>query len=252
MSRLKVAVLRPEDEWDESAAVLKRFGLEPVAAPAVEVTEFSPGEDVLERVSASGFIVFVSVRAVRVFFSCFGPVDELLRSAAVISVGEKTEAELEKHGVSSMKPATYSSAGIVALISGMQSAGRSVAVFRSSEGSRTLAEGLMKLGYPVIEIPLYSVAYPSDDSRLLALIKDIVRGERYAIPFTSAMIARNFFRCAAKACPMNRIVEKLANCSIWSIGPETSSVLRGAGVSFSESPAADYEAMAGMIASLQR
>jgi uroporphyrinogen-III synthase len=234
---------------DESAAVLKRLGLEPIAAPAVEVTEFSPGEDVLERVSASDFIVFISVRAVKVFFSCSRPVDGLLRSAAVISVGERTRAELEKHGVSSMKPVKYSSAGIVALISGMKSAGRSVAVLRSREGSRTLADGLMKLGYAVTEIPLYSVGYPQDDSRLLALIKDIERGERYAIPFTSAMIARNFFRCAENAGPMKEIVEKLANCSIWSIGPETSLVLRGAGVNFTESPVADYEAMAGMIAS---
>ncbi|MBX8635442.1 MAG: uroporphyrinogen-III synthase [Thermoplasmata archaeon] len=252
MKKMKVGVLRPADEWEESAAILRNAGLEPVAAPALEIRKLTPHKALLERLSGADIVIFASARAVRTFFSEGENKTGFPSVARVISIGERTHAELARHGVDSLKPAAYSSAGIVELVRTMRTEGVSVVVMRSREGSSTLMEGLRSMGFDVTEIPLYSVAYPRNDDALRTLVRDIARGGIYALPFTSAMMVRNFFRCAEMNCIMPQFLQKLADCSLWSIGPETSAVLREAGAVFTEAAVADYASIAATIASVDR
>ncbi len=245
-------MLRAADELEESSSILRQAGLEPVAAPALEIRELPPDLESARRIAAADIVIFASARAVRIFFSGAWHAAVISGQARVISIGERTQTALNRHGVETLKPASYSSSGLVELIRALPSEGKAVVVLRSREGSSTLSMGLREMGYDITEIALYSVGYPRNDDLLRALVRDIAEGGIYAIPFTSAMMTRNFFRCAEMNCIMLEFMKRLGECSLWSIGPETSAVLRESGAIFREARVADYGAIAVEIASAHK
>ncbi len=247
---MKVAVLRPADAREESEAAIRQAGLEPVMAPALEMEETPPDRALMERAGAADIVIFVSPRAARLFFEAYAHAPSFPPSGTVISIGAKTHAELRRHGVESLMPSGHSSSGIVSFVRKMRVKG-TAAIIRSREGSSTLSDGLRALGLATFDVPLYGARYPRDDGALKSLVMDIERGGVYAIPFTSAMTARNFFRCAGANCSMPRFMEGLGACSLWSIGPETSVALSESGVSFTEAGVADFGAIVRAIASFR-
>lgn len=156
---------------------------------------------------------------------------EKLNRATIIAVGPITRKELEKHGVKvNFVPLRYSSEGIIEIFKKLSIKGKIVAILRSSKSSRYLTSEVEKLGANVLEVTIYNCTLPTDRSRVLAFINDLLNGEIDIVTFTSSSTARNLFKIASEYALTHKFRKCLTKPVIAAIGPMTRRTLEELGV----------------------
>ncbi len=243
---IKIALMRPEGRAEASLDYCRKNGMEPVVAPAIEISDTEiDRQAVLSWLEKADTCIFMSSTAVDRFFSSLNEPDLLTREGlSIVAVGSATANRLSLHSVVSTMPDVHSSEGLVRYVASLRRAGGPVVVFRSDSGTETLKRGLEATGLVVIEFALYRIRMPEDTSLLEAVLGDILGGERYILPFSSSMMARNFFKIAEGMGEGEKMSSALGRCSIWAIGAETA---REIGSHISSGPkvasSADFESM---------
>lgn len=244
---MKIALFRPEVRAEEAKRTCERNGFVAVIAPAIEIKAMPVDtEGLREHLMRASVCVLMSSTAAEVFLEKLQLPSSLLQreGLSVVSVGEATRRFLEERSVESLTPEIYSSEGVVELISSMHSLSGSVLVLRSNMGSSVLREGLARKGIEVAEIPLYDIVLPEDTSPLKLLVEELLKGERFALPFSSSMMVRNFFSVARDVKGQEKLLTALEKCSVWAIGNETYREIMKHGVRHAEVAAsADYDSM---------
>ncbi len=238
-----IALTRPEDQTHEVAELVSRMGGIPYIAPTVEIRLVQDIGRVSEfikmiRQGKIDLVIFMSVNGVRGLVKAWAnnhplaELVELLNKTTVIAVGPKTRSELEAHGVKvSLTPLQYSAEGILASLGETELKGRTVAIPRRTAPDPYLRRRFESLGAKVIEVAVYESTSPSDQSRVIGLIDDLLNGRVDVITFTSPSTAQNLFEVAGKRGVSERLRDRLdRGITVAAIGPTTRKALEDLGV----------------------
>lgn len=244
---LKVALLRPAGRAEDAKRICEQYGFVPFIAPAIEIRNLPVDTEKVKQLllSASVCVLMSSTAAETLLVKLRIPSSLLARNGlAVVSVGDATRRFLVSHGIESSIPETFSSEGIGELIASMKGLTGQVLVLRSNRGSGVLRESLTAKGIGVTEVALYDIVIPGDISPLRNLVSELMKGERFVLPFSSSMMVRNFFAVAGEFADRSRLLSELEKCSVWAIGNETAQEIRKQGLlHFAIAGTADYDSM---------
>jgi uroporphyrinogen III methyltransferase/synthase len=237
-----IAITRPEKQAHELAELVSKLGGKPYVVPTVEIKPPRNRRSITQLINKilneqMDFVIFMSVNGVTSLIESSenlvskAKFIEKLDRAIIVAVGPKTRRELEKHGVKvDIVPLKYSSEGIAESFKKLNITGKTVAIPRSSKSSMYLTQELEKLGANVLEVPIYECALPTDRSKVLAFINDLLKGEIDVVTFTSSFTARNLFKIASEYALTDEFRECLAKPVIAAIGPTTQRTLEELGV----------------------
>jgi uroporphyrinogen III methyltransferase/synthase len=219
----RIAILRPEPQQEESAAIAEAYGFLPVPAPAIALVERPLPADLMQRIEASECVAFTSANGVEMAMKIEG-VRSGLDKKMVVAIGPKTEAALAGHGLRSEKPEEYSSKGLERMLMGKC---ERILFLRSAQGSQYLSEGLRKAGIEVDDIPLYEVILSRNE-----LLDDLIRHPDQVgiFAFTSSSTARSLLERARELNLEDSLRNALAEATVAVIGRPTAAELERLGV----------------------
>lgn len=236
-----VAVTRPKPKIPRTERVLMARGLEPLAAPTLEIRPFEDPalERVLDDVAHDRLdaVVFTGATGVRhaadqVEEAGYGGLADLLEGSAVVAIGPRTASALERAGVDvHAVPDTHSSAGLVRWFEEGDPAGDQVALLRSTRGTNVLPKGLRDLGVEVREAHVYDLGRPDPDETHDRLFETVVDGDVDGYTFTSSLTVEHFLSLADEVGPgREAAVDRLNVAAVATIGEPTAGTLEEAGV----------------------
>jgi uroporphyrinogen-III synthase len=247
----------------EAAALVRRCGGVPVAAPALREEPFPAGPAVaafLDDLSGGrvGLVVWqtgVGVTAVFREAESQGRAGELrdgLARIRTLSRGPKPASALAAqglrptHGVAS----PYTTADLVRALDGLDVAGEGVAVVHYGEPNEPLAIALRSRGARLVELQVYLWRPPADEAPLRALAADVAAARVDAVLFTSQVQVRHFWD-AAPAALRPLLAESLGGAVIAAaVGPTCAEALRAYGVRDVVTP--DNPKLGPLVAALSR
>lgn len=227
----------------ELANLARRHGIEPVSVPALrEQTTDCAGEvNALIGALADGavdYIIFQTGVGAMTLLDEAEKLDrrdeliEALKRTPIVARGPKPVAVLSRCGlrpaISAREPFTTTD-----LIDAMQSLDlrdKNVALLHYGEPNLSLAESLACRGARLRELLLYEWRLPSDTTRLIRLIDELIDHQFTAIAFTSQIQARHLFQLAAEAGKEDRLRAALNETVVASIGPTCTAALSTLGV----------------------
>ena len=196
----------------EMGGLVQRHGGVPLAAPVLQEvynTDTPEVEALIEDLCAGRVDVAVLQTGVGTN-ALFGAAEALGRKAEVLSAldgmtvvarSPKPAAVLRRNGVriDLMPPEPFTSEDLIASASGMDLAGREVAVQAYGGPNNLLTRTLRERGASVREVALYSWGLPEDVSPVLDLIGGLNAGRVDAVAFTSQPQVPNLLAIAAQA-----------------------------------------------------
>ena len=196
----------------EMGGLVQRHGGVPLAAPVLQEVYNTDTPEVaalIEDLCAGRVDVAVLQTGVGTN-ALFGAAEALGRKAEVLSAldgmtvvarSPKPAAVLRRNGVriDLMPPEPFTSEDLIASASGMDLAGREVAVQAYGGPNNLLTRTLRERGASVREVALYSWGLPEDVSPVLDLIDGLNAGRVDAVAFTSQPQVPNLLAIAAQA-----------------------------------------------------
>ena len=196
----------------EMGGLVQRHGGVPLAAPVLQEVYNTDTPEVaalIEDLCAGRVDVAVLQTGVGTN-ALFGAAEALGRRAEVLSAldgmtvvarSPKPAAVLRRNGVriDLMPPEPFTSEDLIASASGMDLAGREVAVQAYGGPNNLLTRTLRERGASVREVALYSWGLPEDVSPVLDLIGGLNAGRVDAVAFTSQPQVPNLLAIAAQA-----------------------------------------------------
>ena len=196
----------------EMGGLVQRHGGVPLAAPVLQEVYNTDTPEVaalIEDLCAGRVDVAVLQTGVGTN-ALFGAAEALGRRAQVLSAldgmtvvarSPKPAAVLRRNGVriDLMPPEPFTSEDLIASASGMDLAGREVAVQAYGGPNNLLTRTLRERGASVREVALYSWGLPEDVSPVLDLIGGLNAGRVDAVAFTSQPQVPNLLAIAAQA-----------------------------------------------------
>ncbi len=244
LGKRRIAILRPDGQQKESAALAEQYGFSPVQAPAISLAKRPLPDDILERLARVQCVAFTSANGVKMALESTA-IRAALAEKMVVAIGPKTMQALMELGLSAEVPEEYSSAGLEKMIKGKCS---SILFLRSAQGSRYLSEGLKSCGIYVDDIALYETV-PSKDPRLDELIMMARSIDIFA--FTSSSTARYLVERAKELGQELELFEAFAAGAVAAIGLPTAEELSRLGIKVDVMPDKfTFEAMLCMLKEL--
>lgn len=237
-----VAITRPEKQARVLAELVSRSGGKPYVAPTVEIKpprNRRPIKEFVNKVLSRqiDFVIFMSANGVTRLIKSLENSElknKFLRELSrvtVVAVGPKTGRELKNRGIeANLVPPKYSSKGIVESLKKIGLRGKNVAIPRSNKAGAYLRRELEKMDANILEVPVYQSVPPSDESKVLDLIYDLLAGEIDAITFTSSSTAQNLFKIASKHTLTEKLRNGLKKTIVVVIGPTTQRTLEELGL----------------------
>ncbi len=234
-----IAIMRPAGYLAESIKLANSMGFKAITAPMIDVVDKTDDnfKVFLERImeGAADYVIFTSTNGVEFTLLKLNSTDEFidqLNQTRVVAIGPKTKDALLKNGISvSLMPDSYSSVGLVEMLSGIEAGieGSVIEIARSSHGAPELVKGLLEKGAKVHEIQVYEIIRPRDE-RHEKLMKEALAGKIDIFAFTSSMMVRNFMAIAEEMGIKDEIIRIMNEKTVAAIGKPTSETLSGFGV----------------------
>jgi len=230
-----IAIMRPASYLAESVKLANSMGFKPITAPMIDVVDKTDINFIrfYERImdGAVDYVIFTSANGVEFTLLKLNSIDEFvdqLNQTKVVAIGPKTKEALLKNGISvSLMPDSYSSVGLVEMLSGIE--GSVIEIARSSHGAPELVQGLLEKGAKVHETQVYEIIRPRDE-RHEKLMKEALSGNIDIFAFTSSMMVRNFMAIAEDMGIKDEIINIMNEKTVAAIGKPTSETLSGFGV----------------------
>ncbi|GAC1653326.1 MAG: hypothetical protein NVS4B3_16320 [Gemmatimonadaceae bacterium] len=239
----RVALLEARFEG-EMAALVRRFGGEPLSAPAVREATLEGDSDVaafLDRIVAGQIHAVIVLTGVgcRLLFAAadrLGRVMELragLATTTIIARGPKPGAALRAQGLRAAidTPSPYTIADLVGALRPSTCEGRSVTVIAYGERSEELDAALRARGAISDTLQLYEWQLPDDVAPLRSLVSELLTGSVDAVAFTSQVQARHLFAVASDMNARDALRTAMRSTTVVvSIGPTCTAVLEALGI----------------------
>ena len=202
LAGIGVLVTRPEHQAQGLAELIRGLGGEPLLFPAMEIVA-QPDDataPLMKRLADFELAVFTSPNAARLAMPRIAQAGGPPAGLRVAALGPGTAAELKKFGVREMitPEADFDSEALLQAFSGLQIAGKRVAIFRGQGGREWLGESLRRRGAEVEYVECYRRAKPLRD--LADLMPLWQQGRLRACVATSSEIVINLFDMAGAAC----------------------------------------------------
>ncbi len=226
----------------EMAELVRRYGGEPISAPAlreVPLSEHGAVFDYLRRLAAGEMDIVilmtgVGLRTLATVVAGEWPRERLaaaLQRATLVARGPKPVAVLRELGlqpdVTAPEPNTWREI-LTTLDAQLPVAGKRVAVQEYGVTNRELIDGLTARGAEVLRVPIYRWALPDDLGPLREAVGAICEGRVDIALFTSATQVYHLFQVAGA--DADRLRAEFSNVLIASIGPVCSEALREHGL----------------------
>ena len=190
-----------------------------------------------------------------------------LAGLTVIARSPKPAAVLRRHKVriDHMPPEPFTSADLIAAITGLDLSGKEVAVQAYGGPNGLLTQTLKDRGATVREVSLYTWGLPEDVAPALGLIDEMTKGNIDAIAFTSQPQVGNLLEIAAQAgkeeslrnilaerptpkAPVNPVCIKQRQLIVASVGPVCTKRMLEAGFRVDVEP--DHPHMGNLVLAL--
>lgn len=228
----------------ELAALVRKQGGEPIAAPAMQEVPLADqdaalafGESLLAgRCDVLVLLTGVGARLLVDALALHWPRSEIVAAlgrTALVCRGPKPVAALRELGlVPSLRvpePNTWREL-LAALDAGPSVAGRRIAVQEYGRRNAELLDALRERGADVVPVPVYAWKLPDDRGPLRRAVERLLGGELDAALFTSRQQAENLFAVAREVGQDAALRTALGKVVVASIGPVTSDALRALGV----------------------
>ncbi|TRZ92084.1 MAG: uroporphyrinogen-III synthase [Methanosarcinales archaeon] len=234
-----IAIMRPAGYLAGSIKLANSMGLKTITAPMIDVVDKTDAnfKIFLERImeGAADYVIFTSANGVEFTLLKLNSTDEFidqLNETKVVAIGPGTKEALLKNGINvSLMPDSFSSVGLVEMLSGIKAGieGSVIEIARSSHGAPELVRGLVEKGAKVHETQVYEIIRPRDE-RHEKLMKEALAGKIDIFAFTSSMMVRNFMAIAEDMGIKDDIIMILNEKTVAAIGKPTSETLLGFGV----------------------
>lgn len=234
-----VAITRPIHQSDEMVKTIKYLGGEALLAPTIEIVS-SGSEDFdtfIKEIIAQeyDYLIFLSTNGVRSLIEqaeSNGSLSQLLDSMKklnILCVGEKTQAELEAHGISGNSAQIQTTQGVIQTLGDDLTEIR-IGIPRSNLADKTLRDALENKGAKVREATAYITTLPRDTSPVADLINKLNKGKVDAVIFTSSSTAKNLLTIAKNNELEPQLRQGLDNALIVAIGPRTKQTMDELGI----------------------
>jgi uroporphyrinogen-III synthase len=189
------------------------------------------------KIDAVIFLTGVGARALSKVLETAHPAGqfaEALRKVTVIARGPKPVAVLREWGVpiaiTAPEPNTWRDLLQAIDTQKLELRGKQVAVQEYGVSNHELLEGLADRGALVTRVPVYQWALPEDTRPLHAAVDALIAQQIDVALFTTGVQVQHLFQIAEQAGKKNELVAQMRQVVNASIGPTTSEVLRGHGV----------------------
>jgi uroporphyrinogen-III synthase len=209
MSRLTVAVLRPDDNRiAEAVEYLQSLDVSPIPDPMLTI-------EPIDRVPQhADYCVFTSETGVELVATAGWE----QRETTICAVGEQTATALRNQGYSvGVVPSTFTSTGLVDELAA-EVKDQTIELARSAHGSDVLVEGLEAAGAVVTETQLYRLEQPATAGQSVSLA---VNGELDGILFTSPKTVEHFVQIATERDAVTALQRGLEETVVGAIGSPT-------------------------------
>jgi uroporphyrinogen-III synthase len=204
---IRVAVLEAR-RGSELAELVRRFGGEPYAVPAVrETPRLTDVPAFLDELAAGrvDVVICLTGAAVSRLLAEAQGLDRLdealgaLRCAVTVCRGPKPNAVLRQHGVDATirAPEPYTTSELLDALAVINLEGRRVAILHYGERNEPLAGALRARGAAVTELCVYEWQLPEDVGPLETLVDELIEGRVQALAVTSQIQCRHLFGIAA-------------------------------------------------------
>ncbi len=218
--------------------LIRKHGWDPFIVHTVELVPYDR-EEILAQVKqvvslGVDWLVFMSSTGVGFFFDAITrskPSSSVLGTFRTVAVGPGTRDALNQQGIADVAiPGSYSSEGVMGLLSKFPLENRRVILIRSSAASRELAQGLESKGATVMTLSVYHSSLPSDETSVHRFLDRLKDHNITAVLFTSALSANNLFEMAKQMISQSELVELLRSSLVAAIGPVTRRSLQERGL----------------------
>lgn len=229
----------------EMAAMIRRFGGEPVNAPAVR--ELPLDSHVVVGAFINGlaqhnfdlviFLTGVGAKALFEEAERLGRLPELLAalpSVTVVCRGPKPVAVLKRREVPIALTARepHTTAELLEALTGLDLAGKGIALIHYGERTTPLTDALRARGAQLTELCLYEWRLPEDIAPLEDILQRLIGGDVEAVAFTSQIQVRHLLQIANESGQAEALKTALNHrVVVASIGPTCTATLVEFGVS---------------------
>jgi uroporphyrinogen-III synthase len=226
--------------------LIETYGGKPLHAPAMREVPLSSNPEALKfgdalfegKFDVVVFLTGVGARALSKVLEGVNPTEkflEALRKVSVVARGPKPVAVLREWNVpiaiAAPEPNTWREVLHAIDDNKLDLRNKQVAVQEYGVSNLELLEGLRERGAHVTPVPVYQWDFPEDKAPLRAAVNAIIaRGIDVAL-FTTSVQVNHLFQIAEQVGKKDALKAGLENVVKASIGPTTSEVLRGYGLS---------------------
>ncbi len=244
---------------DEMASLIRRHGGVPCGAPVLQehYLEDSPeAQQAIKyvcdgHVDAAIFLTGVGANAMMGIAEAMGMLQEFeagLRNITVVARSPKPGRILRRHKIpiDIMPPEPYTSADLIAAISGLRLEGKRIIFQRYGGPDAALPTYLREQGAEYQELTLYDWGLPDDTGPVLNLIDRMERGEVHALAFTSRPQVPNLLCIARDAGREESLRGSLdRRVAVASVGPVCTRKLHESGINVDVEP--DHPHMGNLV-----
>jgi uroporphyrinogen-III synthase len=205
---MKVALLESRLA-DETAAMVRRLGGDPVSAQTVVEAEIDAGaaiDELIDRLAdpAERLVIFLTGAAVARVCAIAeqrgraSPLHQGLAAAAIVARGPKPMGALARRGIRHAigVPEPFTTADVIATLEAMPVSGREATIVHYGERSDPIVAHLQRRGALVRELMVYEWRLPDDVAPLSAMIDALIAGDIPVLAVTSQVQLRHLMAVA--------------------------------------------------------
>ncbi len=241
LSGVRVVVTRAAQAAPSFTTALAALGADVVEMPAtrIEPLDAAPLRAAIANLARYDWVLFTSQNAVQIFWTALGDARPMAGRRVAV-VGPATAGALQALGIAvDVVPPRFVAEGLLESLGARDDVrGRRVLYLAAAGARDVLPEGLRRLGATVDVIALYRSA--PDVEGAAAMRERLLRGEIDVVTFTAGSSVRAFVDAVG--------ADAAARAGIATIGPATSAVVRGLGLTVRSE--ADPSTLDGLVAAV--
>lgn len=259
---LRVLVGRARHQASALSAGLRDLGARVLEIPFIEIRKprsYKRLDRALQNLSSYDWLILTSVNGVEALWQRAlargirrAAFDHLSAHMKIAAIGPATKRAIEEHGLKvALMPKEYVAESVVAGLR-RKVKGKRVLLARARVARDVIPRELTKLGARVDVVEAYETVVPQASRKRLRAAFESAKNRPNVIAFTSSSTVKNFVALLPgnRGSRLPRATKMLNGVKLASIGPVTSSTLRGLGLSV-DIEAAEYT-IPGLIEAIAR
>ena len=243
LAGIRILVGRARHQASALSSGLRDRGAEVLEIPLIEIRHprsYQPLDSALQNLPGYDWLILTSVNGVEALWARLRKLrlnKKHLRHLKIVAIGPATKRAIEEHGLKvNVMPEEYVAESVVASLR-RRTTGKRVLLARAKVARDVIPRELRKLGGRVDVVEAYEAVAPQSSRKRLRAALSSKRRHPDVITFTSSSTVKNFVTLLTRdrgqrrpRHPGTNPLKQLDGVLLASIGPVTSSTLRGLGL----------------------